>query len=1542
MDVEYKSRTAAADQLSERYQELSGGVTSSGKNRNLSDEEYQEYLDISNQLIDLFPELYSYTDKNGNAITTLGNNASEAAAKIDKLAESYRKVFHEEEEKDFSKILKGNKISINAAQKDLSKYTPSDISLNENSGFFIDRRSAIPNGTGPVTDDDIKIRGSNVDYLLEIEKILKENGIQELSSLPGQKTGYTLNMEDYYLDVVGLSDDQYKKIKEQIEERTSGIFATYSSQVQSINENIASFQNNIKAGFLSQYFTSDSFAGLPEDTQNIVQDILDNLKFSETNMDMSSIDSMSQYVNDNILSLFSEDSPLDSNLQNRLISLFTMDRSDISADDIISLYQGVKNDITSALGEQDTATQIPILFDFLVADEEDAQNQLNERVNDLAKESVDKRDLNTFLSSEGIDTADEINSFLEITKEAKNAAEAMDLWNQAKEKAASNSLLTETPSEINAVKNAWEALNSADSGASSLVDAMTALNQAGVELDFSSIKSVDDLKQQLDGYTDTLWENVEALLANANATPELQAAFKNMIYSIPKDSGSLEDFTNHLGEVNSAFQTVQSAFQDYSQNGYISTDNLVSLLNLSDEYLAALIGENGQIRLNADSYIALASAQLDQAEAQAYQDAIASLNNFSDYANGTAELTEENMRLSASNYDAAASFTAYANARVNALGTVGINRTGVENTDKALQAKLALIGNARANLGKSFSTKNTKSPSSSSSKANTTTKQIDWIEYRIKELDDAIKLTQTHLNNLNGSGAKNILIDTLSNMYTAKQGDLQKSIKVYTDLANKELAKIPASLQNSVKNGAIGTTDFIGDNNDEVTKAIENYRKYNDKVAELTNTVAELEESLRKLEVDKFKNVANDFEKLIGLTDTYRDKTQDIIDLQEKYGNKVGVGFYDTMIAQTEQKKDQLQKEYKELTKRLQDSIASGKIKIGSEEWQEMRDVIDKVDSEILKCSSDIEDFANAKLEIKVKEFEEIQNAIDGIQGSLDTYISLLDSDTLTTGTTDLKFTDEALSQMGLLQDSYEAAAEKVLLYKQRMGELEQSFLAGELSESEYREQLNALVDAQNESAVAMHDSREAIYDLIKNGIDEVCDAIDDETKAYQDLIDKKKEALQQDKEEADFQKDVADKQKAIFDIQRQIAALGDADDNESVGRRKKLTSELTDAQEELDELYQDHNYDMQIDALDKESEAYEAAQEQRKETLQNSLIDREAIIDQYLQEVAANHETVYQTLESLGTQYGINIESAISDPWKTGENALGQYAISLGGQTSLFTEQLRGVESEIYNVQIEANNAAGAMIDAMGVSSDGLVSEITDVSNGLLTDTGYAQGLGNMLSSVLNANYNTSGITGSIYSIRNAADAAASSLGAMWDAYSGDRGHFRAVYQGPGGYDSKLFTSRSEALRWIDQQNAGIPNGSSKWIFREYAKGGLVTKEKDNPLNAIAKSVGEDTMIAAKEGEIVLDPGSAKKFSELVRLLRYSPQSSLLSAVNNRTWSNPPSFNNSASSLGAVTITNELNVNGSIDNDNLKSVQRQIDASIQKYTKQLLSKIRY
>lgn len=72
----------------QKYDELSKGVDSLGRNVSLTDEEYEKFLDYSNQLVEAFPELRVRTDENGNAIADMGNEMETTSDKVKGLIDS--------------------------------------------------------------------------------------------------------------------------------------------------------------------------------------------------------------------------------------------------------------------------------------------------------------------------------------------------------------------------------------------------------------------------------------------------------------------------------------------------------------------------------------------------------------------------------------------------------------------------------------------------------------------------------------------------------------------------------------------------------------------------------------------------------------------------------------------------------------------------------------------------------------------------------------------------------------------------------------------------------------------------------------------------------------------------------------------------------------------------------------------------------------------------------------------------------------------------------------------------------------------------------------------------------------------------------------------------------------------------------------------------------------------------------------------------------------------------------------------------------------
>lgn len=77
------------DKAVESYKNLADSVDLlTNKNISLSDEEYKEFIDTNNELAEIFPELISGLDDEGNKILDLGGNADTAKSKLDELYEA--------------------------------------------------------------------------------------------------------------------------------------------------------------------------------------------------------------------------------------------------------------------------------------------------------------------------------------------------------------------------------------------------------------------------------------------------------------------------------------------------------------------------------------------------------------------------------------------------------------------------------------------------------------------------------------------------------------------------------------------------------------------------------------------------------------------------------------------------------------------------------------------------------------------------------------------------------------------------------------------------------------------------------------------------------------------------------------------------------------------------------------------------------------------------------------------------------------------------------------------------------------------------------------------------------------------------------------------------------------------------------------------------------------------------------------------------------------------------------------------------------------
>ena len=193
----------------------------------------------------------------------------------------------------------------------------------------------------------------------------------------------------------------------------------------------------------------------------------------------------------------------------------------------------------------------------------------------------------------------------------------------------------------------------------------------------------------------------------------------------------ISDLNSAIDSIQSAYDTLTSACEEYNSNGgQLSIDTIQSLLSLSDEYLACLQVENGQLSLNADAMAQLAQAKLDEAQATAVTQAMTELQaiangeaaqSTTNYITGNAALMSSLAQLSGS-YEgvAQAAMTAAQaqelSARISAASAK--DKTATENVMKGLDTKLKLIQSTKNAISAgNFASVSKKSSSGSSSKS---------------------------------------------------------------------------------------------------------------------------------------------------------------------------------------------------------------------------------------------------------------------------------------------------------------------------------------------------------------------------------------------------------------------------------------------------------------------------------------------------------------------------------------------------------------------------------------------------------------------------------------------------------------------------------------------------------------------------------------------------------------------------------------------------------------------------------------------------------
>ena len=189
---------------------------------------------------------------------------------------------------------------------------------------------------------------------------------------------------------------------------------------------------------------------------------------------------------------------------------------------------------------------------------------------------------------------------------------------------SSTESLDKFQSSVKSAADAYATLLSGNYSSTELLDSIQAINQAATDMGES-----------------IAWEDIDSLDLLGNKLEEVSQKYAESIAGIDVDSGfgkilaniiQAQKASTQLEVLNSQIDSLQSAYSDltdivasYNDTGRINFDQLQKLLEMEPQYLTCLVDENGQLQLNEAAMTALANQRLDDAEAQAIQQAITEL-----------------------------------------------------------------------------------------------------------------------------------------------------------------------------------------------------------------------------------------------------------------------------------------------------------------------------------------------------------------------------------------------------------------------------------------------------------------------------------------------------------------------------------------------------------------------------------------------------------------------------------------------------------------------------------------------------------------------------------------------------------------------------------------------------------------------------------------------------------------------------------------------------------------------------------------------------
>lgn len=1048
-----EENTKTINDVKQKYAELAQGINNLGKvsqnQGTLSNDEYSEFLDISNQLAELFPQLTVGYDDNGNAILNLSGNVGTITGQLNDLIEAEKELAAQKIRNDIGATWDAFGENIEESENKIS-------SLEETIKTYSNALSEFQKIS---SGGQVYMNSSSIDQYAEAFKAV---GIIKSDANFFDKKDNKYLLEARNSDgLMGIDFSKLSKTqKDKIEGYLKQTVQSYNTQLEAAQNELVNRNKEFSTNVIASVMDSDAYQNT--DNKSIIDTILTNYDYTQLYKDFDgNWENAYNYLYNQIIGAF--DGQNGKEIQNIWNNLLSIDTDTALAENIPKIEAYIKQlaellnidwtKLAPALGydleayKQKIKTAKERLGFNYSTDARDRQNasiqEKNRKINELTQGLTDK-ELEILAT---VDIPDDIleyseKKFKKWIAEQSNSAEIE----------VKIDVVEPLDSTISAFSDLDDIYKDIHNNTSVSAASIAKLNEA-----FGDVK-LRDSTNALEHFKEVLTTMPDDVEAQQQALNELATAYidnSELLANLTEDNAEYTASELKKIGVQNAEEVVQTRLSKSAlnlQNAEEAQKKTIDVINAS---MKKYVNESEKLEA-AKRRTAVASIDLEDATAdelvQLYNEANAAGIDATAILNLLAEKVRANQSILSTGGDiqnlislckALDGTTTYlakfaeAKAIVARGGTIKGNGTADEAYLKGLQDLANKeINDVLAQYGQGDQANiefvpTIKDPTSGGS--SDTEKQfeesIDWIEVMLQRLDENISRLEDRVGDIYTSWSdRNWAL--YQEMQTVKQGmDVAaQAYNRYMQEADKYRALIGDDYANKVISGELDIETIT----DETLKNnIDLFRQWYEKAMEANDKVHELQDSLMELAQTEFDNVTKQFEDMAKSINHTYNMIDEFMRRIEAQGYLVDESY---LIGQLNSKNGELDTLKQKLSGQIaafNDAVANG-MEEGSEQWNNMVQDIQATEEEINKAETDIVDLNNAIRQLKWDRFDIASDRINNVINELGFLKDLLG--------------DDLYDDNGAFNDNGQAVADLALMgYDTYMGNAER--IASEIAD---------------------------------------------------------------------------------------------------------------------------------------------------------------------------------------------------------------------------------------------------------------------------------------------------------------------------------------------------------------------------------------------------------------------------------------------------------------------------------------------------------------